>query len=250
MIMRLGIFVFILLVFLSTITDCFFVHPKQRSFSCRHFTPSTDDTSEASHLIELRSISTLAVRELYPQLVAWKQEHGHPNIPLGVDGGRECQMIRELHTQQKNLTKVEVELLEQLGFEFHNCEEQLYWNNDFDDMLWRLSVNDNTFDPELEAWISGIRKLGKDRIRPEHALLLAYNNFSWEEEKKDESSFMTRYREIRENAKLYGRAFLHDPEIQQWIHKQEALKKEGLLSDSQYNYVLKLIGSKIDKLAP
>lgn len=230
---------------LLVLTDCFILLPKQSAVSYSRLAYSSGDNSET----RLDLISSPTLKEVYPRLVQWKQEHGHPNIPLSEEGGRQCQMVRQLYAQQNKLTVVEVELLERLGFEFHLSEKQLYWNTDFDVMLQRLSTTDSSADPELEAWITGVRILGKDNIRPEHALLLAYHGFSWEEEKED-SSFMDRYREIRENAKFYGRAYLQDPEIQRWIRKQEALREQGLLSDSEYNYLLKLSGKNNPKLTP
>ena len=74
--------------------------------------------------------------QVYPALVAHKANFGNPNIPLGSTDGKRCNTLRRLHFQHK-LTEEEANLLLDIGFRFHSFED-VYYENDFDEMLSKL----------------------------------------------------------------------------------------------------------------
>jgi len=201
-------------------------------------TPSSSTTRLEDDIIKEQPL----LKTLYPKLVAYKERYGTPNIPIETgEDGQQCQLLRRLHVQQK-LQPDEVELLENLGFMFHLSLEDLYWDADFDTMFRRLEQQQSVDDPELEAWVAGLRLLGPDKVRPEHALQLVYAGFQWKKKKNMSCNFMKKFREIKENADLYGQAFLLQPEIQDWISKQRINRQKYKMSDAKYQHMVELVG--------
>merc|ERR1712137_667642 len=98
-------------------------------------------------------------------------------------------MGRRLAFEQK-LTNVEMEWLESINFRFNSFEE-VYEEADFNDCLRRLieyeEANKTNYqipkkynlDPELGAWVTMIRRLGRDGIEAERRQLLDDINFAW-----------------------------------------------------------------------
>merc|ERR1711937_1001322 len=150
-------------------------------------------------------IRSSTLRQLFPKLIAWKQQYGNPNIPLGTSDGRQCQLLRRLHIQQK-LTPSEVELLEDIGFTFQLSLDDLYYDADFETMFLRLTEYQKLNpdgppipkkyrpDPELGAWATGLRRLGPDRVKSEHAKALNSIQFQWTSPRSCGSKFMLQYR--------------------------------------------------------
>jgi hypothetical protein len=101
-------------------------------------------------------------------------EYGHPNIPLGTTAGKQCKTLRRLAFQNK-LAAEEVRLLDGMGFRWNSFED-VYEEADFDDCLSRLVEYERVHgtgyqipkkcreDPELGAWVTMIRRIGRDGI--------------------------------------------------------------------------------------
>jgi len=209
------------------------------------FVTSSTPSSSSTRLDDDISTKQPLLKTLYPKLLAYKERYGTPNIPIETgEDGRQCQQLRRLHVQQK-LQPSEVELLENLGFIFQLSLEDLYWDADFDIMFRRLQQqqqpNSDEDDPELEAWVAGLRLLGPDKVRPEHALQLVYVGFQWKTKNKP-CNFMKKFRETKENVDLYGKAFLLQPEIQDWISKQRLNRSKYKMSDAKYQHMVELVG--------
>ena len=173
-----------------------------------------------------RCITSSVLAQVYPYLLQWRDEYGHPNIPLGTPQGRMCQTLRRLQIQQK-LTDDEVKLLQDIGFRFASLED-VYHEFDFDVMLEKLVAYEqreqNNYqipkkyapDPELGAWVTGIRRVMAAQNRnknddqqlqtpqqqhqgvvdPHHIQRLDAIGFSWISERKCGSKFMSQYREL------------------------------------------------------
>jgi len=217
------------------------------------FVISSTPSSSSSYNNDLDLIESSTLRQLYPKLVAWKEEYGNPNIPLNSEGGRQCQLVRRLHIQQK-LRPGEIELLENLGFIFLLTLEDLYYEADFDDMYNRISNYQRLHpkdsipkkyrpDPELGAWATGLRRLGPDNVRPEHVQKLAQINFQWKSSSPCGSKFMLEFRDLVEKVRLYGRDYLDTEDVQKWISKQRSNRLKKKMSDTRYHYMIDLIGN-------
>jgi len=195
------------------------------------------------------SIQSPVLRQVYPALLEHKRQYGNPNIPLGTSEGRQCQTLRRLHIQQK-LTDDEVLLLENLGFLFHSLE-QVYETGDFDDLYQRLlkylqETGDVSppkkypADPELGAWVTGIRRLGPNKVQPEHVDKLNDISFQWTSNRKCGSAFMKQYRQIQERLAAEGDSVLEDADIQKWIQAQREAAPR--MSETRKHYMERLLG--------
>lgn len=204
------------------------------------------------------------LQQVYPSLLKWKQEYGHPNIPLGSTEGRQCATLRRLHIQNK-LTDEEVTWLEELGFTFHSMED-VYHDVDFDTLLGRLleyeaKHPESNFqvpkkcpeDPELGAWVTGIRRLGPEGVDPEHAERLNEIGFAWVSSRKCGSKFMVQYKELVEKAEYMMQAegmsneeavesLVEDPKVKDLIKAQAQVYAKGKMSETRMNYMNKLFG--------
>jgi hypothetical protein len=198
--------------------------------------------------------SSPVMQQVFPKLLEWKTKYGHPNIPLGSSEGRQCQTLRRLHIQQK-LTDKEVDWLDSLGFIFNSLED-VYRDVDFDQLFDRLMDYEakNPYsnfqvpkkcaeDPELGAWVTGIRRLKKEGVDPEHAKKLDEVGFAWVSTRKCGSKFMLKYTEFVARAEQEGlEALLQDSEVTKWVvAQQEALKRESL-SHTRTHYMDELFG--------
>lgn len=225
------------------------------SFGSRlNYAPGSDQDfgPEIAKLTE--SFTSPVLKNNCGELLTWMGRYGHPNIPLKNDGGNACQVLRRLHVQQK-LTDVEVEWLEDIGFRFHSIED-VYRFADFDEMLARLLAYeearpDNNFqvpkkcpeDPELGAWVTGIRRFGSDGVNPDHERRLCEIGFAWQSTRKCGSKFMMRFRDYTKQVEAEGSdTVLEDPETIPWIKAQQQALKKGTLSQTRVEYMGQLFG--------
>jgi hypothetical protein len=208
-------------------------------------------------------IESPVLRQVYPAMMEHTQKYGNPNIPLGTSEGRKCQTLRRLHTQEK-LSDAEIALLDSLGFTWHSLEE-VYETGDFDDLFRRLleygANTDGDYsppkkypaDPELGAWVTGIRRLGPDQVNMKHAARLKEIAFKWESDRKCGSAFMKQYRCILERLKNDESkdAILSEATIQNWIQAQREAVSRGSLSETRKHYMEQLVGEDwIQQVAP
>jgi hypothetical protein len=200
------------------------------------------------------SFDSPVLRQVYPALVAFKQRFGHVNIPLGSSDGRKCETLRRLQIQGK-LSQRDFEALDELRFRWHSLED-VYHTVNFADLYRRLleygienggdlSVPKKYApDPELGAWVTGVRRVGRAGVEPNHAEALDEVGFPWESPRMCGSSFMKRYREIKEmkdKEDPLGTAFLSDEKVQAWIRAQQEAAKRGSLSETRKQYMEKLV---------
>lgn len=228
----------------------------QRSALVLRYSPENDSES-ADAAVELMLpafIQTPLLKELYPDMVQWRETYGHPNIPLKNPGGKLCLTLRRLHIQSK-LQPDEVEWLSSIGFIFHSLED-VYKYADFDDMLARLLAYEEAHpssdfqvpkkcpeDPELGAWVTGLRRLGQDGVNPEHERRLNEVGFKWISSRQCGSKFMLKYRELTEQVELRGLDdVLSDPATVPWIMAQQEVLKRGGLSQTRVHYMGQLFG--------
>jgi len=189
-------------------------------------------------------------------IVQWKEIYGHPNIPLKYQGGKACQILRRLKVQHK-LMDEEIAWLEEIGFRFHSLED-VYRFVDFDELLARLLKYEeehpnNNFqvpkkcpeDPELGAWVTGIRRLGKDGVKPDHERRLCEIGFVWKSTRKCGSKFMNQFREWTKEVEARGvETVLEDPKAVAWIQAQQLALKRGTLSQTRVQYMGQLFGER------
>lgn len=202
------------------------------------------------------SFTSSVLKHAYSQLLAWKGKYGHPNIPLKNEGGNACQTLRRLHAQKKLMSE-EVEWLDSIGFKFHSFED-IYRFADFDEMLDRLlsyeeAHPNNNFqvpkkcpeDPELGAWVTGIRRLCKGGVKPDHERRLCEINFAWESTRSCGSKFMTQYRNyLQQVEELGSETVLKNPTTILWIQAQQQALKRGTLSQTRVIYMGTLFGDR------
>lgn len=216
---------------------------------------AADNNDQQVEIVQLtEKFSSPVLKQTCGKLLEWKEKYGHPNIPLKNDGGNACQVLRRLHVQKK-LTTDEVEWLEEIGFRFHSLED-VYRFADFDTLFDRLLAYEeahpnNNFqvpkkcpeDPELGAWVTGLRRLGKEGVNPEHERRLSEINFVWKSARKCGSKFMIKYRELVKQVELDGLdTVMDDPTTISWIVAQQLALKRGTLSQTRVQYMGQLFG--------
>jgi len=222
--------------------------------------PAERQTPREQQQVEIvqltKRFTSPVLKQHFGELLEWNEMYGHPNIPLKNDGGNACQVLRRLHVQKK-LTGEEVEWLEGIGFRFHSLED-VYRVLDFDDMLGRLLAYEeahpnNNFqvpkkcpeDPELGAWVTGIRRLGQEGVKPDHEHRLCAINFVWKSTRKCGSKFMNQFREWTKLAELQGiEAVMEEPTTIAWIQAQQFALKRGTLSKTRVEYMGQLFGEE------
>ena len=201
------------------------------------------------------------LKEVFPALLVHEKEYGNPNIPLGTTEGRICETLRRLQIQKK-LSDSDVALLESMGFRWHSLED-VYRTADFDELLTRLVQykQDNEGDvsppkkypqdPELGAWVTGIRRVGRDNIPQEQINQLEGIGFEWVSKRKCGSSFMTQYRQIKEEVE----AAEGDPMLcfknsanAKWLKAQQQAHAKKALSSTRVHYMEELLGDDWDTL--
>ncbi|CAB9518814.1 expressed unknown protein [Seminavis robusta] len=201
-------------------------------------------------------ITTKVLAQLYPALMEHKAQYGNPNIPLGTSEGRQCNVIRRMQVQEK-LTASEVELLKELGFIFHALED-VYEHVDFEEMFPRLEVykqqHDGSVDipkkyapdPELGAWVTGIRRLGKDRVDPDHVNRLDQVGFVWVSTRKCGSKFMEQYRKIQQRLQDENDPAVvwEDEDVVKFVRAQKEAFKRNTLSETRVEYMTRLLGEE------
>lgn len=229
------------------------------------FTIPNDD--EISKTIE--SFSSPVLRQVYPKLLEQLSEFGNPNIPLGTSDGRQCETLRRLAIQQK-LTSTEVEALDTIGFRWHSLED-VYYTAEFDKLFQRLldyqamiqkkikegteDANVSLFppkkyakDPELGAWVTGLRRVGRDGVTPEHLEALEKINFAWVSQRACGSKFMQQYRALCERLEKSAdndgssKEVWKDEAVQQWIKAQRDAASRNGLSETRQHYMETLLG--------
>lgn len=194
------------------------------------------------------------LQQVYSEILKYKDEYGHPNIPLGSSAGRQCQTLRRLHIQNK-LTPDEMEWLDSLGFTWHSLEE-VYKYADFDTLFDRMMDYESKHpesnfqipkkckeDPELGAWVTGIRRLGKDGVNPDHERRLEKVGFAWKSNRKCGSKFMEQYRIFTKRVGEEGlEAVMGEEGTKTWIMAQQEALKRGSLSQTRVHYMGNLFG--------
>ena len=235
--------------------EAFFL-PSSSTTKTKCVTPSRTTRlldSEASPESSVQITSPVLI-QVYPKLLEWKAEYGHPNIPLGSTEGKQVKTLRRLHIQNK-LSEQEVGLLNDLGFTWHSLEE-VYKDVDFDELFERMMAYEAEHpeskfqipkklpsDPELGAWVTGIRRLGKEGVDPAHAEKLDSVGFAWVSTRKCGSAFMTRYRELVAEIQAEGLdKILEDDKTIGWVRAQREALKKGNLSETRTHYMATTFG--------
>jgi hypothetical protein len=200
-------------------------------------------------------VQSPVLRQVWPTLQRYREQYGHPNIPLGTWEGKQCQVLRRLQLQQK-LTPEEVQLLEGIDFRFHSLDD-IYHQVDFDEFMQKLhkyaSDNDGDLsppkkyvpDPELGAWVTGLRRLGPTKVDPAHVQQLNDLGFSWTSTRACGSDFMQRYRSLTDQIKIRGvENVLQDIEVQKWVQAQRNVHARNAMSETRQLYMETLFGSE------
>lgn len=194
------------------------------------------------------------LQQVYPKMLAHVEEFGNPNIPLGSSEGRQCETLRRLRIQNK-LTDDEVQLVSDLGFIWHDLED-VYKVVDFDDLFHRLLQYRNDHDgdvsppkkyapdPELGAWVTGIRRLGPGGVDAAHRDQLDSLGFQWVSQRKCGSSFMKQYRLIAKQIESGNNEedVWADQANQNWLRAQQLALARNDLSETRQHYLEQLLG--------
>lgn len=200
-------------------------------------------------------VTTKSLRQIYPAMIEHKAKYGNPNIPLGTTEGRQCNLLRRMQIQGK-LTDDEVKHLKELGFIFHALED-VYKQLDFDEMVPRLLAAKKEYgsldipkkypqDPELGAYVTGVRRLGKDRVDPEHVVRLDGIAFVWISSRKCGSKFMNQYRDIQlrlQDGENETEVF-KDPEVIKFVRAQKEAHRKETLSETRVEYMTRVFGNE------
>eukprot|EP00551_Chaetoceros_affinis_P016465 CAMPEP_0203691600 /NCGR_PEP_ID=MMETSP0091-20130426/3887_1 /ASSEMBLY_ACC=CAM_ASM_001089 /TAXON_ID=426623 /ORGANISM="Chaetoceros affinis, Strain CCMP159" /LENGTH=312 /DNA_ID=CAMNT_0050562161 /DNA_START=1 /DNA_END=939 /DNA_ORIENTATION=+ len=214
-------------------------------------------------------VQSIVLKQVYPAMVKHTKEYGNPNIPLGNNDGKKCKTLRRLAFQKK-LTDEEMALLEGMNFRFNSLEE-VYDEADFDECLERLLKYEEEYktnyqipkkykpDPELGAWVTMIRRIGRDNIPRDRREKLDAINFAWISTRKCGSSFMSNFRLIKEKLDKCClvcqdqdttqntdedcvKEVLNDVDVKKWIRAQADAAKNGNLSDARIDFMDQLPG--------
>lgn len=192
------------------------------------------------------AVQNAILKSVYLDMIAFSRENGNPNIPLGSKEGRQCEQLRRLAIQGK-LSEQETELLEKMSFRFYSLE-QVYETADFDELYERLlkyrDENDSDVsppkkyskDPELGAWVTGIRRKGKEQLDPVHVERLNAIRFDWVSPRGCGSQFMLQYRDLLRRKSL-NEDILQDEAARKWLRAQQEAAKRGTLSETRRHYM-------------
>jgi hypothetical protein len=215
---------------------------------------STFTSSASTDVIQIipACITNPVVRDLYPALLEHNRTYGNPNIPLGTPHGRACEHIRRLKVQNK-LSDAEIILLEQLQFRFYSLE-QVYETSDFEDLFARLLTyaadHDGDVsppkkyhkDPELGAWVTGVRRKGPESVFPqERVQRLEAIGFLWTSPRACGSKFMLQLKILSDQVAAQTPNVFGEEKIQIWVRAQQEAAKRGTLSLTRRHYMVELL---------
>ena len=222
------------------------------------------DSGSGNGKTEDAIIVSPALRLVYPDLLQYIEQYGHPNIPLGSEAGRQCATLRRLRVQDK-LGESDVTLLDSMNFIWHSLEDVYTKQKEyFDDFMTRLqkyrSENDGDIsppkkyknDPELGAWVTALRRLHTvNEVDAEHVNALNELGFQWNSPRKCGSKFMQQYRIIQEQMEAISlsvksieefqqqrQAILNESDMKAWIQAQQTAN----LSETRKHYMAQLVG--------
>jgi hypothetical protein len=200
-----------------------------------------------------KNIVSPVLQQVYPDLVQYTKQYGHPNIPLGCEAGRQCNTLRRLRIQEK-LVDSDIELLNSLHFTWHSFEDVYVQQKEyFDDFVLRLKEYSNAnngdlsppkkypADPELGAWVTAVRRLYMvDAVDVSHVAVLNALGFQWHSPRKCGSKFMQQYRTIQERLRSGEDVsiILNEPHITTWVKAQQLAN----LSETRKHYMTQIIG--------
>ena len=213
-------------------------------------------------------IQSPVLKLAYPALVAHNEKYGNPNIPLGSTDGKRAKTLRRLAFQKK-LSPEEMNLLDNLNFRLNSLED-VYEEANFDDCLQRLLDYKAEFktnyqipkkynpDPELGAWVTIIRRIGRDDIESVRRKKLDNIGFAWVSTRKCGSAFMKSFRSLKERLESCAELnkdglwevvdqdgvdeVLKDEEAMKWVRAQRGAAKLRNLSESRCEYLDHLPG--------
>lgn len=229
--------VIVLLIESGTVSS--FVSSAQRRNDWRRFLAASDDDIP-------EEVQNAVLKSIYQDMIQFSRENGNPNIPLGSKEGRQCEQLRRLAVQGK-LSEQEMELLEKMNFRFYSLE-QVYETADFNELYEKLlkyrDENDGDVsppkkykkDPELGAWVTGIRRKGKDQLDPEHVKKLDAIQFDWISPRGCGSQFMLQYRDLLQR-RAAGEDIFQDEAARKWLRAQQEAAKRGTLSETRRHYI-------------
>jgi len=184
--------------------------------------------------------------------------------PSQTKTGKKCKTLRRLAFEQK-LTNEEMQLLSDINFRLNSLEE-VYEEADFDQVLGRLVEYEKENkagyqipkkykpDPELGAWVTMVRRIGRDQMEPERRDKLDAIGFAWVSTRKCGSSFMSSYRSIKErleeavvnqegsNGDDLRLSILAEEDVKRWINAQRLAAEKGNLSEARCEYMDQLPG--------
>lgn len=218
-------------------------------------------------------IESSVLKKVYPAILKHVEEYGNPNIPLGTKDGSRCRILRRMAFQE-TLTPAEIELLTKLDFRWNSFED-VYEEADFDACLNRLLKYEEEQktnyqipkkyhpDPELGAWVTLIRRIGKANIESSRRDQLDAIGFAWKSTRKCGSAFMGAYKALKVRLQSVCRitslpeadeisyelidpvglqTILEEDAVQKWLRSTKVAMKEGKLSDSRCLYMDSLPG--------
>lgn len=193
------------------------------------------------------------LRKVYPQLLSYVEQYGHPNIPLNTTGGRSCATLRRLYEQDKLLAS-DVQLLETLGFVLYRLEDVYELRKEeFDIFYNKLIAYGRDFsppkkypdDPELGAWVTALRRLYRvNEVDPVHVQALDAIGFSWTSPRQCGSEFMKLYRSLKDEKSIET----WDSGDLKWI--QAVQKQAETLSHTRQQYMMELLGEDWQSWSP
>jgi hypothetical protein len=222
---------------------------------------STDEADDTSTTTQDMDFDSPVLKQVHAAMLQHLSEYGHPNIPLGSTAGRQCETLRRLHTQQK-LSLSDVALLDTFQFRWHSLED-VAKTADFQELFARLiRYRDDhegdvsppkkyPADPELGAWVTGLRRVGEADTDVDRVRMLNDIGFQWESPRQCGSAFMIQYRDILERLNVASAsadavsaadAIIAEPEVQQWVQAQREAVKRGTLSETRQHYMESVAG--------
>ena len=234
-----------------------------RGTQFKFHTGSEDDTAEVPTYIQ-----SPVLQLVYHAILSHMAQYGNPNIPLGTTDGKRCKTLRR-HAFENKLSAEEMDLLSSMNFRFNSLED-VYEEADFDDCLKRLVAYEkeqkNNYqipkkykpDSELGAWVTMIRRIGRDNIETDRRHKLDNIAFSWVSSRKCGSAFMKNYRHLKECLESYSKVddegiwkvvdeegvktVLRDETMMKWVRAQRDAAEMGNLIEARCEFLDQLLG--------